>query len=212
MAIQVIGFGAGGHAKVVIEILHMDQRYELYGLLDPKPELHGKRVLNVPVLGNDDILPDLKHNGIRHFFVGIGSIGNTRPRQRLFEMGLQYAMDPVDAIHPNAVLSSSAQVGRGITIMAGAVINACAHLGVNVIVNTGAIVEHDCIIGDHVYVSSGACLASNVQVGAGAHIGAGAAIRQHIAIGESAIVGAGAVVVKNGSSNTTVVGVPARPL
>ena len=212
MAVKVVGLGAGGHAKVVIEILRSHRSYEVIGLLDPKPELQGKSVLDVPVLGDDDLLPALKSDGICHFFVGLGSIGDTGPRQRLFELGLQHGMKPVDAVHPQAVISPSAVLGEGVTVMAGAVINACANLGVNVIVNTGAVVEHDCVIGDHVHIATGAQLASTVQVGTGAHIGAGATVRQCISIGEGAIVGAGAVIVKDVPPHAVVVGVPARPL
>jgi len=212
MGVRVVGLGAGGHARVVIEILRSHECYELIGLLDPKPELQGKSVSGAPVLGDDGLLPALKRDGICHFFVGLGSIGDTRPRQRLFELALQHGMEPVDAIHLRAVISPSAVLGAGITIMAGAVINACARLGVNVIVNTGAIVEHDCVIGDHVHIATGAQLASTVQVGNGVHVGAGATVRQCIAIGEGAIVAAGAVVVKDVSPHAVVVGVPARPL
>lgn len=212
MAVKVVGLGAGGHAKVVIEILRCHESYELVGLLDAKRELQGKSVLGVPVLGDDNLLPALKPEGVCHFFVGLGSIGDTRPRQRLFELALQYEMKPVDAIHPQAIISPSAELGEGVTIMAGAVINACARLGANVIVNTGAVVEHDCVIGDHVHIATGARLASTVQVGKGAHIGAGATVRQCITIGEGATVGAGAVVVKDVPPHTVVVGVPARIL
>ena len=212
MGVKVVGLGAGGHAKVVIEILRSHKSYELIGLLDPKPELQGESVLGVPVLGDDDLLPVLKRDGICHFFVGLGSIGDTRPRQCLFELALQYGMKPVDAVHPQAIVSPSAVIGEGVTIMAGTVINACARLGVNVFVNTGAVVEHDCVIGDHVHVATGAQLASTVQVGTGAHIGAGATVRQCITIGEGAIVGAGAMVVKDVPPHTVVVGVPARLL
>ena len=212
MAIKVVGLGAGGHAKVVIEILRSHKSYELIGLLDPKPELHGKSVLGVPVLGDDDLLPVLKREGICHFFVGLGSVGDTRPRQRLFELALQYGMKPVDAVHPQAIISPSAELGEGVTIMAGAVINACARLGVNVIVNTGAIVEHDCVIGDHVHIATGARLASTVQVGNGVHIGAGATVLQCVRIGENVLVGVGAVVIRDVPPRVTVVGCPARVL
>ena len=88
MAIKVIGLGAGGHAKVVIEILRYYNSYELTGLLDAKPELKGKNLMGVPVLGNDGLLPDLKRDGVTHFFVGLGSTGDTCPRRRLFEFAI----------------------------------------------------------------------------------------------------------------------------
>ena len=210
--VKVVGLGAGGHAKVVIEILRSHKSYELIGLLDPKPELQGRSVLGVPVLGDDDLLSALKRDGICHFFVGLGSIGDTRPRQRLFELALQHGMKPVDAVHLQAIISPSAELGEGVTIMAGTVINACARLGANVIVNTGAVVEHDCVIGDHVHIATGAQLASTVQVGDGAHIGAGATVLQCVRIGENAIVGAGAVVIRDVPPGVTVVGCPARVL
>lgn len=212
MGVKVVGLGAGGHAKVVIEILRSHKSYALMGLLDTKPELRGKSVLGVPILGDDDLIPVLKRDGVCRFFVGLGSTGDDRRRQRLFELALQHGMKPVDAVHPQAIISPSAELGEGVTIMAGAVINACTRLGENVIVNTGAIVEHDCVIGDHVHIATGAQLASTVRVGTGAHIGAGATVRQCITIGEGAIVGAGAVVVKDVRPHTVVVGVPAYPL
>jgi len=190
----------------------MNNAYELIGLLDPKAELHGKCVLGVPILGKDDLLPKLIDNGVSHFFVGIGSVGNNKPRQELFELALQHNLEPIDLIHPQAIVSPSAEFGQGLTVMAGAVINACVQLGTNVIVNTGAVVEHDCVIGDHVHIATGAKLASTVNIGSGTHIGAGATVRQCIKIGPGAVVGAGAVVVKEVLANTVVVGVPARPL
>lgn len=210
--IQVIGFGAGGHARVVIEILRLDSRYELAGLLVPQKELRGESLLGVPILGDDNLLSDLITRGIRYFFVGLGGTGNTNPRRKLYEMARFQAMSPVDAIHPSVIISPSARVGIGFTAMANSVVNASATIGENVILNTGAIIEHDCVIGGHVHIATGARLASTVHVGDGAHIGAGATVRQNVVIGAGAIVGAGATVVKDVQPGTTVVGVPAQQL
>jgi sugar O-acyltransferase (sialic acid O-acetyltransferase NeuD family) len=212
LAIKVIGLGAGGHAKVIIEILLANQQYDLHGLLDINSKLHGEKIYGIKVLGGDDLLPRLRNRGISHFFIGLGSIGDTKPRQRLFQLALMNKLKPVSAIHHKAIISPSAVFGEGVMISAGAVINADAELGQNIIVNTAAVIEHDCRIGDHVHIATGAHLASTVNVDDGVHIGIGAVVKQCIKIGKGAVVGAGAVVVEDVPSETTVIGVPARPL
>lgn len=209
---RVIGLGAGGHSKVVIETIRLTGGCELVGLLDPNSELWNTKVLGVTVLGNDDMLEDLSLEGVKHAFIGLGSVSDTGPRKRLYRKARGLGFQIIVAIHPQAIVSPSATLGHGPTILAGAVINADAQLGDNVIVNTGAIIEHDCALKDHVHVATGARLASTVRVGAGAHIGVGATVRQCITIGEGAVVGAGAVVVKDVEPGSVVAGVPARPM
>lgn len=207
---RVVGFGAGGHAKVVIEILRCLQRYEIVGLLDREKDLWGTEVLGVPVLGDDSLMSELMGSGILHAFIGMGTVGDTRARRHLYEKVSSFGFQLVPAIHPTAVVSPSASIGAGPTVMAGAIINANARLGNNVIVNTGAVVEHDCLIGDHAHIATGARLAGGVHVGRSTHVGLGALIRQKIRVGEDAIVGAGAVVVRDVADGKTVMGVPAR--
>lgn len=212
MNTRVVGLGAGGHAKVVIEILRMSEGVELVGLLDAAADAQQKTVSGIPVLGADAMLPQLFEGGVRHFFVGVAGARNTGPRRRVYEFATGLGMQAVHAIHPRAMVSDSARYGSGVTIMAGAIINADALLGDDVIVNSGAIVEHDCRIGDHVHIATGGRLTGGVQVGAGAHIGAGAIVRQLIKIGEGAVIAAGAVVVSEVAPHTVVAGVPAREL
>lgn len=212
MKTRVVGLGAGGHAKVVIEILRVRAEVELVGLLDASLHLRGKSVSDVPVLGSDEMLPELIHSGTRHFFVGLAGARDLAPRRRVYDLAAGMGMQAVDAIHPSAILSGSAKLGAGVTIMPGAIINASASLGIDVIVNSGAIIEHDCSIGDHVHIATGARLTGGVRVGSLAHIGAGAVVRQTITIGAGAIVGAGAVVIRDVAPHTVVAGVPAREL
>jgi sugar O-acyltransferase (sialic acid O-acetyltransferase NeuD family) len=209
---RVVGLGAGGHAKVVVDILRLDGRYELVGFLDPRDELRGGSAYGLPVLGDDDLLPQLARDGVTHAFVGLGSSGDLRPRRRVYELARAQGVEPVDAVHPTAVVSSSAELGRGVTLMASAIVNAAARLGENVVVNTGAIVEHDCVLGDHVHVATGARLGGAVVVGDGTHIGLGALVNQSVRIGSGSIVGAGAVVVEDVEDGVIVAGVPARML
>lgn len=208
----IIGFGAGQHAKVMIEALHLAGGYDVIGLLDPDASLHGTEVMGVPVLGRDDLAMDLRTRGVGLFFVGVGTTGDTRRRQQIYMQALQYGLAPVAVRHPTSIVSPSAMIDVGVTILAGAILGTSACLGCNVLINTGAIVEHDCIVGDHAHIATGVCLAGGVVVGAGAHVGIGASVRQGIEIGARAVIGAGAAVVKNVLAGQVVAGVPARVL
>lgn len=209
---RVVGLGAGGHAKVVLEILRLLDGYECVGLLDANTELHGTQVLGFDVIGDDALMAEFYEQGTRCAFVGVGTIGNPGARIRVYEEAKRLGFEFARAIHPQAIVSPSAEIGDGPTVMAGAVINAAALIGDNVIINTGAVVEHDCIIGSHAHVATGARLASSVRVGNAAHIGIGASIKQGLNIGENAVVGAGAAVIEDVRAGTTVGGVPARVL
>jgi UDP-perosamine 4-acetyltransferase len=209
---KVIGIGAGGHARVVIDILQQTGGCEIVGLLERDPQLWNSLVLGVLVIGNDSLLAELHDGGISRAFVGIGSSGNTRPRREAFEMLRRIGLHSVSAIHPAAVVSPHAELGIGVTVMARAVINPGAVLGDNVVVNTGAIVEHDCVLEDHVYIATAASLSGSVFVGEGSHIGNGATVKQGVRIGRGAIVGAGAAVIRDVPDGETVVGVPAKPI
>lgn len=208
----VVGIGAGGNAKVVIETLRLAGYRNIHGLLDPACELWGKSVLGVTVLGDDTRLPELAAAGVSDFFIGVGAVATLEPRRRLYELACSYGLSPVSAIHPSAVISASTRYGGGLTAMANTVFNADARLGDNVLVNSGAIIEHDCIVGSHVHISPRAVLLASVQVGDGTMIGAGAVVKQGIRIGSRVVVGAGAVVVSDVCDGETVVGIPAKPV
>lgn len=204
--------GGGGHARMLIDALESSGGAVPCALLDADESLWGKEVLGVPVVGGDEMLPELVGRGVSAFAVGVGSTSDNRPRRRLFELGLSCGLSPLTIRHPSAICSRWAEIGAGAQILPGAVVNAGASLGRNVIVNSGAIVEHDCVVGDHAHVATGARLASTVRVGVGAHIGAGATVRQCLTIGDWAVVGAGAAVVRDVTAESVVAGVPAREL
>lgn len=191
----MILYGAGGHAKVVIDLLS-DQEVFVEGIIDDNPEATG--IFNIPVL---------KNNSPAENAPCIITVGNNSIRKSIAEkFSFEYAL----AVHRTAVVSKYSTVGRGTVVCASAVINAGTTVGEHVIINTAAVVEHDCIIGDFAHISPNAALAGGVSVGEGTHIGTGAIIIPGVRIGKWCTIGAGTVVIKDVEDYTTSVGNPAR--
>jgi len=207
---SVLIMGSGGHAKGVLESILAQGRYSVCGYTSPQVDHESKTFMDYPVLGNDDLIPELVAEGLTKYIIGIGSIGDNAPRKRLFDLGKKHGLTPITVIHPAATVYNSASIESGSAIFAGAIICSSCVIGKNVIVNHGAIIDHDCRIGNHVHIAPGVCLSGSVTVDKLAHIGTGATIIQGVHIGEASVIAAGAVVTHNVKAGTTVRGVPAR--
>jgi sugar O-acyltransferase (sialic acid O-acetyltransferase NeuD family) len=210
MSAKLVIIGAGGHARVLAEILQITNEFTLAGFTDPDPKLKDSIIQGAPIFGPDEILPELLNRGIQKFIIGVGSTGNNGHRSHLFRKILEIGLQPVTIIHPTAVISPRAVIGGGTAILPRAIVNNQAQIGENVIINSGAIIEHDCVVGDHCHVASGACLSGGVRVGSGSFIGAGASVIQNIRIGRGCVIGAGAAVVRDIPDQRVAMGVPAR--
>lgn len=196
---KVIIIGAGGHGKVIADIITASQD-TVIGFLDDGLE-KGSFVSGYPVLGPSSEcvrFPDCA------FVIAIGS---NQIRKVLAE---KYCLKWHTAIHPSAVVGSDIHLGEGTVVMANAVINASADIGKHCIINTGAVIEHDNVIEDYVHVSPHATLCGTVHVGKLTHIGAGAVIRNNRHVAANCTIGAGGVVVKDINESGTYVGVPVR--
>lgn len=209
--LPIVGVGAGTHAKSVLEAIRSAGRFEVAALVDDDPAREGTELLGFSVVP-PTALERIRSDGVVHAFAGIGGIGDSSARRRVFERLLAAGFELPAIVHASAVVSPWARLGRGAQVLAGAIVNAGAEVGDNVIVNTGAIVEHDCRLDAHAHVAPGVRLAGLATVGEGAHVGIGAVVIEGIRIGEGALVAAGAVVVTDVPAGARVAGVPARPM
>lgn len=204
MSDAILVLGAGGHAKVVIELLRAGGQ-AVAGLIDA--DATPREVLGVPVIGNDESLEGLRRSGLQLAFVALGdNVLRYRLGQRLAAFGYHL----VNAISPAATVSPSARIGVGVAMMGGVVVNADVQIGDLAIVNTGARIDHDCVLGEACHVAPGAVLTGDVHVDRLAFLGAACCVIPGMRIGESALVGAGACVTSHIPSHTLAIGVPAR--
>ena len=204
---DIIIAGAGGHGRVVFDILNASATHNVVGFLDANEALHGSEVAGVPVLGHLNLLPKLKRKGLAGAIVAIGDNRVRRSyAQKLAAAGLKL----VNAIHPSAILSKSAKLGTNIVVAPGVIVCTGATIADGVILNTGASVDHECEVGEAAHVCPGVRLAGRVTVGEGAMIGIGACVLPCLRIGAYATIGGGALVRRDVPPHATAVGVPAR--
>jgi sugar O-acyltransferase (sialic acid O-acetyltransferase NeuD family) len=190
-------YGAGGHAKVVIDCLKA-QHKALHGIFDDNPLLW--------VASDGDMLGKYAQDYLPHEPLII-SIGDNAMRQKVAQ---RIAHSFGSIFHPSAQISPSAKVEPGTVVFHLAVIQADAYIGKHVICNTACIVEHDCQIHDFVHIAPRSLLCGGVKVGENSLIGAGAVVLPQVEIGKNCIIGAGAVVTKDVPDFTKVVGIPAK--
>ena len=194
-------YGAGGHSKVVLDILQ-SFGIKLKGVFDDNPPDAKLRVMEVGdgirLLGEG--FPELD----APLIISVGS--NSRRAELASLIKANYGI----AIHRSVTISSSAVIGDGTVVLHGAIIQAGAEIGRHVLVNTAASIDHDNVIGDYAHVSPHATLCGHVEVGEGTHVGAGAVVIQNIKIGRWCSIGAGAVVIRDVPDYATAVGNPAR--
>jgi acetyltransferase EpsM len=207
MRTPVFLFGAGGHGRVVFDVIERQARYEVVAVLDDAPQ-EDAVFFEIPVTPGTE-LPELARSGPR---LGVVAIGDNRQRadvvRRLAAAGLQFA----------TVVDPSVRIGRGVTMgpgtvaMPGVVVNVGARIGEHVILNTSCSVDHDCRIESLSHLSPGVHLGGQCTIGEEAHIGIGASVKQGVRIGHRVTIGAGAAVLDDVPDDVVAAGVPARVL
>jgi sugar O-acyltransferase (sialic acid O-acetyltransferase NeuD family) len=200
----ILIYGAGGHAKSVMEILLQNGVHTIAGILDDDSRLTGIKVLGIPVLGTRLLLPALAKQGVLLAANGVGGIIDIGVRVRIFELLEKAGFTFPALIHPRATVEPSAKVEYGAQVFANAYIGSEAILHPMCMINTNAVVSHDCKIGQYTHIAPGALLAGQVEVGERTLIGMGVTITIGVKIGNGVRIGNGAIVLADVPDKTVI--------
>ena len=200
---KVIIFGAGGHAKVIFDIISKEKKYDVAAfasLSSDKKELFG-----IPILSQDDFLK-------LNIQSGIVAVGDNLTRDRLTKTILEKSphFKFVTAIHPSSQVGHDVQIGPGSVLMANTAVNPGTVIGEHVIINTGASIDHDCRIENFASIAPGATLGGNVKVGSHSAVSLGANVIHGISIGQNSVIGAGSTVLTDIGNFDLAYGTPCK--
>lgn len=209
---DLVLIGAGGFGREVLwqlsRINYSSNMYNIIGFVDDTPELQGKEINGLPVLGKNQWLLNYQ----KEICAAI-CVGNAKARKSIYnKIKANSKVSFPTLVVENVRCSDYVKFGQGCIICLSNILTVNITIGDFVITNLDCTVGHDAVLDNFVTLYPGVNVSGNVHIGTCCEIGTGANIIQGKTIGENTIIGAGSVVIKDIPSNCTAVGAPATPI
>lgn len=205
----ILILGAGGHAKVIIDIISITNEYQIEAIIGQESE-EKESFYGYPVYKGDQYLEEFRERGIKKVAIGVGGYRDNNKRIHLFHQLQDMDFDIINIIHPSTIISKTTQMGLGIVIYPGVVINTDVHLGDNIIIASNSVIDHEAQIMNHVLISTGVNVGAGSIISEGALLAVGSSIIPRVKIGKNVLVAAGAVVVNDIPDGSKIFGIPAK--
>ena len=197
---KIILIGAGGHCNSCIDVIELEKKYKVVGLVDKKINTYNQKY---KILGNDKNLKIyLSKTNFAH--ITLGQIKNLNRRGELFNNLKKIGYKFPSIVSPLAYVSPQAKIGEGTIVMHGAIVNRGAIVGNNTIINTKALVEHDAIVGNNCHLATGSTLNGGALIGNNSFIGSHTVLQQNIKVGNNCFVNANLFINKKIKNNSKI--------
>ena len=184
---------------------------EVIGFLDDNPDLAGRIIRGISVLGSVALLDNLhESHGVDAVYC---PLGNNRLRVDFLNKARALGYVTPNYIHPSVILSPHVEIGQGVYILLGTTIMPYTIIKDDVMISMGVHVAHHNTLAEGVFLSTGCNFGASITAGKYAYCGISSTIVTGIhTLGEDCLVGAGAVVVSDVPACAVVAGVPAKIL
>jgi sugar O-acyltransferase (sialic acid O-acetyltransferase NeuD family) len=214
---ELLVYGASGFGQQVMfwveDAVAAHPELETAGYLDDEPRSHGQVRSGYPVLGDREWL--LKRAQERRAGAPLAvvlSFGSPELRRAAHRALAEARLEFPAIVHPSAVVSRHASLGRGTVVGPGSIVGVQVQLEEFAMVATNCTVGHEARIGSYSVLLPGVNVSGRVDINDATSVGTGAGITQGVTIGAEATIGAGATVVGDLPGRCVAVGTPARPL
>lgn len=193
---KLILIGGGGHCKSCIDVIELENKFEIVGILDKKDKL-GQKVLGYEIIGTDEDIEKYAKEDL-YFLITLGQIETADLRIKIFEKLKSLEVISLNAkiatvISPLSHVSAHAEVQEGTIVLHHALINSDAKVGKNCIINSKALIEHDAIIENHCHISTGAIVNGSAIIGEKSFVGSNSTIIHGAKISQNSFIKAGSI-------------------
>ena len=151
--------GAGGYGLAVAEAAELSGQWQEILFADDRWPAT-QHVDGYNIVTNIASLNQLQTTQLQ----AIVAVGNNTLRQQwqqtLRALGIELKSD----IHPHSMISPTAQIGLGVSVMAGCIISRKTVINDGVILNIGALLDHDVVIEAFAHLSVGVQVAGGQRV------------------------------------------------
>ena len=141
---------AGGYGLAIAEAAQLSGQWQEIIFADDRWPTT-QQVSEYKIISNIANLQQLACSNIQ----AIVAVGNNHLRQKWQTLLGELGIIITSIIHPQAMVSATAQIGQGVTVMAGCVISSKTVINDGVILNIGTLLDHDVIIGAFAHLSVG---------------------------------------------------------
>lgn len=209
---KIVIIGGRGNGTVIASTIedckNIGQNIECVGFLnDNEVEING-----YPVLGG---IKNQDWEKLNQEFLFVYAMTNVKQASERYQM-LNDLNIPIDrfatVIHPLAVVSDKAYLGKGVVLMPFTVVSPNAKIGNHSQMYAQSFIGHDSELKEMVFVANNASIGGRIVIHNGAHIGSNCSILERLVIGEFSVIGLSSNVLEDVDSYSVYVGNPAKKI
>jgi sugar O-acyltransferase (sialic acid O-acetyltransferase NeuD family) len=193
---EIVVFGAGRIAEVVIELFHEDERYKVVGCTVDREYLPDHWRFSIPIYPFEEIEEFFTPENVS-FFVALGYQQLNRLRTEKILAVKEKGFSLISFVHQYAQIPSSVVLGENCFIMNGVDIQPHVHIEDNVFLWNGALIGHHSVIESNCWIASHAVVAGGSTICRGSFLGVNCVVSNDIQVGAYALIGAQALVNKD---------------